>query len=119
MHAVIAWWPVFNEGQAGQVLTRQLACPWHALQERPEDVPTGELPRSMLAVVDRAQVGTVAPGTRVIAVGIYSTIQVHPSPNRTCPHLTPFLHVGIYSTIQVCPTCLCPCLHLPLQHACS
>ena len=42
-------------------------------------MPTGELPRSMLCVVDRAQVGTVAPGTRVVAVGIYSTVQVsHP-----------------------------------------
>lgn len=43
------------------------------LQERPEDVPTGDLPRSLLAVVDRGVVGTIAPGTRVTAIGVYST----------------------------------------------
>ncbi len=45
------------------------------LQERPEDVPTGDLPRSVLAVVDRALVGAIAPGTRITAVAIYSTFQ--------------------------------------------
>jgi len=43
------------------------------LQERPEDVPTGDLPRSILAVADRALVGVIAPGARVTAVGVYST----------------------------------------------
>ena len=43
------------------------------LQERPEDVPTGDLPRTLLAVADRALAGGIAPGTRVIAVGVYST----------------------------------------------
>ena len=56
-------------------------------QERPEDVPTGELPRSMQLVVDRAMVGTIAPGTRVTAVGIYSTVQVRLLP-AACPALT-------------------------------
>jgi DNA replication licensing factor MCM5 len=42
------------------------------LQERPEDVPTGDLPRSMLCLVDRGLVGAVSPGTRVTAVGILS-----------------------------------------------
>ena len=46
------------------------------LQEKPEDVPTGELPRNILMTVDRALVGTIAPGTRVTAVAIYSTVQV-------------------------------------------
>lgn len=46
------------------------------VQERPEDVPTGELPRNIQLAVDRCMVGTIAPGTRVTAVGIYSTIQV-------------------------------------------
>ena len=35
----------------------------------------GELPRSMQLVVDRTLVGTIAPGTRVTAVGIYSIYQ--------------------------------------------
>ena len=45
-------------------------------QERPEDVPTGELPRNILMAVDRSMVGTIAPGTRITAVAIYSTVQV-------------------------------------------
>lgn len=42
------------------------------LQERPEDVPTGELPRHLLLLADRTLVGTVAPGARVTVTGIYS-----------------------------------------------
>ena len=42
------------------------------LQERPEDVPTGDLPRNMMVLIDRHLVGQIAPGTRVTAVGIYS-----------------------------------------------
>lgn len=45
------------------------------LQERPEDVPTGDLPRNMLCVVDRRLCGAVSPGTRVTAVGILSIFQ--------------------------------------------
>ncbi|KAK9810736.1 hypothetical protein WJX73_003912 [Symbiochloris irregularis] len=45
------------------------------LQERPEDVPTGELPRIMQLLLDRRMVGTMAPGTRVTAVGIYAIVQ--------------------------------------------
>jgi hypothetical protein len=42
------------------------------VQERPEDVPTGELPRSMSVVCDRSLVGSVSPGTRVRLVGVYA-----------------------------------------------
>lgn len=42
------------------------------VQESPETVPTGEMPRHMLATLDRALVGTVAPGTRVVLVGVYT-----------------------------------------------
>lgn len=45
------------------------------LQERPEDVPTGDLPRSMMCLVDRCLVGSVSPGTRVSALGILSIYQ--------------------------------------------
>ena len=58
----------------------------HVLQERPEDVPVGELPRSMLMVVDRTLVGTIAPGTRVTAVGIYSIFQVQLDATSLQPH---------------------------------
>jgi DNA replication licensing factor MCM5 len=42
------------------------------LQEAPETIPTGEMPRHMLATVDRVLTGVVAPGTRVTLVGIYT-----------------------------------------------
>ena len=35
-------------------------------------MPTGELPRNMMALVDRLLVGKISPGTRVTVVGIYS-----------------------------------------------
>lgn len=45
------------------------------LQENPEDVPTGELPRNMLLSVDRQLVQTIVPGTRLTIMGIYSIFQ--------------------------------------------
>ncbi|KAK5830170.1 hypothetical protein PVK06_013964 [Gossypium arboreum] len=45
------------------------------LQENPEDVPTGELPRNMLLLVDRHLVQTIVPGTRLTIMGIYSIFQ--------------------------------------------
>ncbi|KAF7978919.1 hypothetical protein HWV62_44452 [Athelia sp. TMB] len=45
------------------------------LQEAPDMVPVGELPRHMLLSADRYLTGKVVPGSRVIATGIYSTFQ--------------------------------------------
>jgi DNA replication licensing factor MCM5 len=45
------------------------------LQEAPDMVPVGELPRHMLLSVDRFLTGKVVPGSRVVATGIYSTFQ--------------------------------------------
>ncbi|MCO5575327.1 hypothetical protein L7F22_029127 [Adiantum nelumboides] len=45
------------------------------LQENPEDVPTGEMPRNMLLSADRNLVQTVVPGSRVTVMGIYSIFQ--------------------------------------------
>lgn len=42
------------------------------LQEAPETVPTGEMPRHILCSVDRNLVGLATPGMRVLAVGVYS-----------------------------------------------
>jgi DNA replication licensing factor MCM5 len=42
------------------------------LQECPEVVPTGELPRAILLVTDRHLVDRVTPGTRVSVIGIAS-----------------------------------------------
>ena len=46
-------------------------------------MPTGELPRNILMTVDRSMVGTIAPGTRITAVAIYSTVQVSPMPHAS------------------------------------
>jgi DNA replication licensing factor MCM5 len=51
------------------------------LQENPEDVPTGELPRNMLLSVDRHLVQTIVPGTRLTVMGIYSIFQASSSSN--------------------------------------
>ncbi|KAF8649862.1 hypothetical protein AX16_005624 [Volvariella volvacea WC 439] len=45
------------------------------LQEAPDMVPVGELPRHILLAADRYLTGRVVPGSRVIATGIYSTYQ--------------------------------------------
>lgn len=45
------------------------------LQEAPDMVPVGELPRHMLLSADRFLTGKVVPGSRVIATGIYSTYE--------------------------------------------
>jgi DNA replication licensing factor MCM5 len=42
------------------------------LQEAPEQVPTGEMPRHILLAADRHLVDRVSPGTRVSIIGIYS-----------------------------------------------
>ncbi|KAF8078299.1 MCM2/3/5 family-domain-containing protein [Lyophyllum atratum] len=45
------------------------------LQEAPDMVPVGELPRHMLLSADRYLTGKVVPGSRIVATGIYSTFQ--------------------------------------------
>lgn len=45
------------------------------LQEIPESVPVGEMPRNILMTCDRYLTNCVVPGTRVTIVGIYSIYQ--------------------------------------------
>jgi DNA replication licensing factor MCM5 len=52
------------------------------LQENPETVPTGEMPRHVLLMCDRYLVSRVVPGTRVMVVGIYTIFQTKTSRNR-------------------------------------
>ncbi len=96
-------------------------------------MPTGELPRNILMTVDRSMVGTIAPGTRVTAVAIYSTVQVgpmsHASKSLLCMPAMHALHdrhhyawhtlataVANGSIPQFLPTKLCPKLFD--MHAC-
>ncbi|KAL1761022.1 MCM2/3/5 family-domain-containing protein [Schizophyllum commune] len=45
------------------------------LQEAPDMVPVGELPRHLLLSADRNLTGKVVPGSRVVVTGIFSTFQ--------------------------------------------
>ncbi|KAJ8596508.1 MCM-domain-containing protein [Rhizopogon salebrosus TDB-379] len=51
------------------------------LQEAPDMVPVGELPRHMLLSADRYLTGKVVPGSRIVATGIYSTF--HSAKNKS------------------------------------
>ena len=44
------------------------------LQESPQSIPTGELPRTMVLAVDRHLVGAAQPGSRVAVTGIYTVM---------------------------------------------
>ncbi|KAJ3548334.1 hypothetical protein NM688_g5310 [Phlebia brevispora] len=62
------------------------------LQEAPDMVPVGELPRHMLLSADRYLTGQVVPGSRVVATGIYSTFQS--AKNKSAAALrTPYLRL--------------------------
>lgn len=65
------------------------------LQEAPDMVPVGELPRHMLLSVDRALCGKVVPGASLIATGVFSTYTIQRSgaqPNAVALR-TPYLRV--------------------------
>ncbi|KAF7367237.1 DNA helicase [Mycena sanguinolenta] len=64
------------------------------LQEAPDMVPVGELPRHMLLVADRHLTGKVVPGSRIVATGIYSTFQSAKNKNAGAAALRqPYLRV--------------------------
>mmetsp|Transcript_46743 Transcript_46743/g.91975 ORF Transcript_46743/g.91975 Transcript_46743/m.91975 type:complete len:733 (+) Transcript_46743:31-2229(+) len=52
------------------------------LQENPEDVPTGEMPRHITLAAERYLVEAVKPGTRVTVVGIYTTYEAKQNNNK-------------------------------------
>ena len=67
------------------------------LQEAPEQVPTGEMPRHLLLSVERALVDRVAPGTRVSVFGIASIFRPQKSAGSSGGGLGirhPFLRVA-------------------------
>jgi DNA replication licensing factor MCM5 len=65
------------------------------LQEAPDVVPVGELPRHMQLSAERYLTGKVVPGSRVIVTGIYSTYQSKKARgSASAPALrTPYLRV--------------------------
>lgn len=62
------------------------------LQESPDDVPVGELPRHVLLSADRELTNRVVPGSRATIMGIYSVFQSKPG-------------VSIWSQTLVCFLC--------------
>ena len=63
------------------------------LQESPEDIPTGELPRNILLVVDRHMVQKIVPGTRVTTIGIFSIMQAKQGKGKNFAIPQPYLRV--------------------------
>lgn len=61
------------------------------LQEAPDMVPVGELPRHMLLSADRYLTGKVVPGSRIIATGIYSTF--NSAKNVSIISISPNTHI--------------------------
>ncbi|KAL2707340.1 DNA helicase [Kluyveromyces marxianus] len=68
------------------------------LQELPESVPIGELPRNLLMTCDRYLTNKVVPGTRVTIIGIYSIYQsknksINSSGNKAVAIRNPYVKV--------------------------
>ncbi|KAI0274853.1 ATP dependent DNA helicase [Gloeopeniophorella convolvens] len=64
------------------------------LQEAPDMVPVGELPRHIILSTDRYNTGQVVPGSRVIVTGIYSTFNSSKNKSAGVSALrTPYLRV--------------------------
>ena len=59
------------------------------IQELPEKVPTGEMPRHMTLTLDRFLVGKVVPGAIISANGIFTILNQKPkmasAPIQTTP----------------------------------
>jgi DNA replication licensing factor MCM5 len=75
------------------------------LQEAPDQVPVGELPRHVLISADRYLTNRVVPGTRCTIMGIFSIFQTKASKGSTTTSAvairTPYLRaVGIYSDVD-------------------
>lgn len=74
------------------------------LQEAPDQVPVGELPRHVLISADRYLTNRVVPGSRCTVMGIFSIYQSKGSKNSTASAVairTPYLRaVGIQTDID-------------------
>jgi DNA replication licensing factor MCM5 len=61
------------------------------LQETPDSVATGEMPRSIILTADRYLVEKAPPGTRVIVVGIFSTFSSNKGSSKSVAY--PYIRV--------------------------
>lgn len=65
-----------------------------AMQERPDDVPMGELPQTMKLLAERHLVDKSAPGRRVTVFGVYRIRQVAIS-SLPCTDMSPLLAASL------------------------
>lgn len=63
------------------------------LQESPDMVPVGELPRHLLLNLDRYLTAKVIPGSKIIATGIYSTFQASKQKGQAPALRQPYIRV--------------------------
>ncbi|KAF9406700.1 minichromosome maintenance protein 5, partial [Entomortierella beljakovae] len=64
------------------------------LQESPDDVPVGELPRHVLLSADRELTNRVVPGSRATIMGVYSVFQTKPNKSSSAIAIrTPYIRV--------------------------
>ncbi|KAF9898444.1 minichromosome maintenance protein 5 [Lobosporangium transversale] len=63
------------------------------LQEAPDDVPVGELPRHVLLSADRELTNRVVPGSRATIMGIYSVFQNKSGKGNAIAIRTPYIRV--------------------------
>ncbi|EOR03768.1 hypothetical protein E3P92_03771 [Wallemia ichthyophaga] len=63
------------------------------LQESPDMVPVGELPRHLLLNLDRYLTAKVIPGSKIIATGIYSTFQASKMKGQAPALRQPYIRV--------------------------
>ena len=70
------------------------------LQEAPDMVPIGEIPRHIILSTDRYNTGQVVPGSRVIATGIYSTFNSSKNVRR-CPVSLLLIDLACYRNLLV------------------
>ncbi|KAJ9663856.1 minichromosome maintenance protein 5 [Neophaeococcomyces mojaviensis] len=71
------------------------------LQEAPDQVPVGELPRHIVISADRYLVNRVIPGSRCTVMGVYSIYQQNKNRNKGVAIRNPYLRaVGIIPDID-------------------
>lgn len=78
-------------------------CGTVAPQESPEVVPTGEMPRNIIVVLDRNLVDKVSPGTRVSIMGIASLYNSAAAKKQVggVAIRTPFMQVTLFLRLLV------------------
>lgn len=71
------------------------------LQEDPETIPTGEMPRQMQLSLEGVLVNKVVPGTRVVSVGVYTVMHKREMQRRQGNHVQfPYMKVVGLQTLQ-------------------